>query len=202
MPSLSTIHIDLASLAVSLISATAGAALAGVGYVIHRWLSGAGEQEKLARYTAIAQLSSLLKAEGFNVKEVEALSASLRGKVRQKEISAALEGARRDEDHRPQSYWTQSAMNARAAASFNTVDAQLTEALTSLRCLVSEEEGDALDLAQAAWERWRELHADFQSLQYKGGSIVPLIRASEAEAVTERRLIEVKADIAQREAAH
>jgi uncharacterized protein YecT (DUF1311 family) len=95
----------------------------------------------------------------------------------------------------PEGYWTQAAMNLRSAASYRTANAQLEEALLELEHFADP---DDLRRVQDAWEVFRDQQAEFTASQYAGGTVVPLIRASEAEALTRQRLDWARAEVEER----
>jgi uncharacterized protein YecT (DUF1311 family) len=87
-------------------------------------------------------------------------------------------------------------MNQRAGASLQIATAQLEAVLLELEHHVGEEE---LRAVQTTWENFRDQQSNFAADQYKGGSIAPLIRASEAEAITQQRLAWARAELEDRQ---
>jgi uncharacterized protein YecT (DUF1311 family) len=177
----------------ALAGSVATAALVAAGFLLRRWFTGAGTQEKATLYTSLANLHATMKEHGFSLDEVRSLEALLRSKVRQ--TRSVVPDPMPPE---PKRFWTQTAMNMRAYASAKTADAQLQQALTDLLLLLSPEEEKVLDQLNSAWSEYRDKQSKFAAAQYTGGSIMPLIRSSEYENVTLQRLKTVLADVEER----
>ena len=186
---------DLSHLATLL----SGVVITGLGFMIKRRITGAKAQERVTLFAGLADISAKMKQHGLSVDDVSAMEAFVSSKRRAGVLlasaSAQTEVFREETAVEPEGYWTQAAMNQRADASFRTVDAQLAEALLELEHF---SDGEHLRSAQEAWEHFREQQAEFAASQYAGGSIAPLIAASEAQAVTEQRLAWARAEIEER----
>ena len=165
-----------------------GALVASVGFIGRRMITGAKSQETLARYASLTEIGAKMKAHGLAPADIQAIDGFVRRKGREQEIATggSLGSSRADPAATPEpdGYWTQYAMNVRATASLATAQAQLNESLLELEHYV----GEALEPVQASWEAFRDRQIELVAAEYVGGSIAPLIKASEAEELTRQRL--------------
>lgn len=183
----------------------AGIAVPAAGFLLRRALTGARHQERVTLYGGLAEIAAKMKTAGVSQEDVEAVDAYVRGKRQRRTALAKLPGAAADaaaaeaalapssSAEEPEGYWTQAAMNQRAAASYATAIAQLREVLLELE----HYDGAGLWEAQAAWEAFRDKQAELAAAEFEGGSIVPLIRASEAASLTEERIAWARARLAE-----
>jgi uncharacterized protein YecT (DUF1311 family) len=93
---------------------------------------------------------------------------------------------------------TQSEMNQCAGKAYREADARLNEAYRKLVSMLDEAEIAQLKEAQTAWLKYRDTNCMFVADQYKGGSIHPLIQSTCLKEVTNRRTVELKAQIKER----
>lgn len=175
-----------------------GVAIPSGGFLIKRLLTGARAQERVTLYAGLTDIAAKMKQHGVSAGDVTTVEAFISRKRREGVLitQTADETPATEDDKRPAGYWSQASMNQRAGASFQTATAQLEEVLLELEHYVSEEH---LRAVQETWERFRDEQADFAASQYEGGSIAPLIRASEAEAITQQRLAWARAELADRQ---
>lgn len=182
-----------------LVTLLAGGAVTGAGFLLKRVMTGAKIQEQVTLFAGLTDISAKMKEHGLSPDDVNALTAFVSSKRRaeklQKEPEAVAAIAVDAEGDEPDGYWTQFAMNQRAAAALRTADARLEEALLELEHFAGSDE---LTRVQDAWERFRDEQADFAASQYAGGSIAPLIKASEAEALTLDRIAWARAEVEER----
>jgi uncharacterized protein YecT (DUF1311 family) len=174
-----------------------GAAVTAAGFFLKRLLSGAATQERITRYAGLADIASKMKAHGLSKNDVLAVEQFIRGKEREAEIAAEDEPVPEQIDesrNEPAGYWTQTAMNQRAAAAYRVADAQLRQVLLELEHYC----GDEFYRAQKAWEEFRDRQVEFARSEWDGGSIAPLIAAVEAETLTRQRIAWAQATLEQR----
>ena len=100
---------------------------------------------------------------------------------------------------------TQSAMNACAMMEYEATDGALNaewdKTVAHVKAMDVDdpaEDGapsryDALLKAQRAWIAFRDAHCHSEAMQYRGGSIAPLIYATCLNEVTERRIEQLRA---------
>lgn len=84
---------------------------------------------------------------------------------------------------------TQTPMNIAAIEKYQFADARMQEVLEQLRqkCDGNDRQQKLLTVTQSAWKRFCNLQATFRHDPQGGGSIGPLLRASEAEQLTIER---------------
>lgn len=91
----------------------------------------------------------------------------------------------------PNAPLTQSEMNIAAGASLNEARDSLGQAVVELRRRLCQEDLEAFDASQAAWEKHCTAWADFDAMQVRGGSMWPAFRASSEESVVRGRIKEL-----------
>jgi len=89
-------------------------------------------------------------------------------------------------------------MNETAYANYKKADAQLNKAYKKLMMLLPKNEKPLLIQAEKDWVKFRDSHCKFEGSQYEGGSIQPLIYYNYLEALTKKRIAEIKASIKER----
>ncbi|RYF31221.1 MAG: DUF1311 domain-containing protein [Comamonadaceae bacterium] len=168
------------------LAAVIAALVTASGFGLKRLITSAKRQERATLYSSLADLRSKMETAGVSFDDLDRFEAQIRSKAR--ETSVALEAA-----GEPDSYWTQGEMNHRARVDLELQDAELAVLLAELGGLVGEKRRVELDAAQEAWVRYRDLEAGFAASEYTGGSIMPLIRASEAASLTRERVAHIRA---------
>tara|TARA_R110002051_G_scaffold37159_6_gene80055 strand:+ start:9114 stop:9674 length:561 start_codon:yes stop_codon:yes gene_type:complete len=175
-----------------IVVAVVAASLTAIGFLSRRWLTGARRHERAGLYSTLADLSGKMKQAGVSLDDLDAIEAQLRAKVRHADVAASAAQA-------PDRYWTQIEMNGRAFAAFQVAEAKMEVELVALSGRLDDEEQHKLDLAQAAWREYRDLHSSFVAGEYEGGSILPLIQASESTILTNERTAQLAAINADRQ---
>ncbi len=174
----------LEAAAVALISAVAGA----IGFLAKRLFTRARVRESTDLYLNIANLMGRLQELGLSMEDVRDMEGLLRSKVRQADSATRPEEPEKFRE-------TQADMNHRAVAMLELADANISAAIAELRPMLSEEEKDAFTDAQHLWVAFRDKAAEFEALQFEGGSMQPLVRDSEKAALAEARLKQIKATV-------
>ena len=183
-----------------LLTLLGGAALAGAGFLLRRIITGAGRKERIDSFAGVTDIVAKLRQHGLTPAEVQEMAVFIAGKQRGRPTGEAPSGQMQvksadDEDDKPQSYWTQGAMNGRAWASAHVADAQLQQALLELEHYAEDGE---LAQVQAAWEAYRDKQVSFAGNQFAGGSMASGVCALEREALTLQRLAWVTSEVADR----
>lgn len=174
------------------------ALLGGVGYLGKRWLSRSRRHETTALYSNVADLMTRLRAEGLSLQDVQEFEAQIRTRVRQvKATPIPRTHESRAEEPEPDTYWTTHSMVDRATASLGVREAELEAVLAELRSLLPDARGALLENSQEAWCAYRTAEAHLAASEFEGGTIMPIIRASEAESMTEERIKRVRAMVAE-----
>lgn len=90
------------------------------------------------------------------------------------------------------------AMKARTGADYGVADASLKKALVDLRFLLSDEEAEALDVAQERWTVYRKALEVRAGLEFGGGTHAPLAALMARLTETKRRTAEVRSQVQER----
>jgi len=93
---------------------------------------------------------------------------------------------------------TQLEMNETANVKFKKADAELNKVYKQLMAILDKNEKQLLIQAEKDWMKFRDSHCKFDSSQYEGGSIQPLIYSTCLEELTRKRIAEIKASIKER----
>jgi uncharacterized protein YecT (DUF1311 family) len=172
--------------------------LGGIGFLIKRHLSHARHQERATLYSNLADLSVKLRNSGLSLDDLQSLELQIKTTVRQKKAAPLPrdEGPTLDvgpAGNEPASYYTNAEMIRRANAALGIADAELDAALAELFGMLDESQHHYAQASHDAWLEYRRREAELASSPYEGGSIVPLIEAFEAQAMTEERTRRVRA---------
>ena len=92
------------------------------------------------------------------------------------------------------SYMTQAEMNMEAGLRADVAQQQMERAIVALERSGWMEEGQISTLkeAQAHWGKYAKAQADFAAAEFEGGTMLPLVYASELESITVSRTGELK----------
>jgi len=93
---------------------------------------------------------------------------------------------------------TQLEMNQAADAKFKKADAELNKVYKQLMTMLDKNEKQLLIIAEKDWLKFRDSHCKFETAQYDGGSIQPLIYSTCLEDLTQKRIAVIKASIKNR----
>jgi uncharacterized protein YecT (DUF1311 family) len=86
---------------------------------------------------------------------------------------------------------TQAEMNQTAFKNYQIADKKLNETYKELMTFLTIEEKQLLKTAQKEWLKFRDSHCTFESFEYEGGSIKPLIKSTCLEDLTGKRTNEL-----------
>jgi uncharacterized protein YecT (DUF1311 family) len=93
---------------------------------------------------------------------------------------------------------TQLEMNQAANAKYKKADAELNKVYKQLISILTQSEKLLLIQAEKDWVKFRDSSCNFESSQYEGGSIKPLVYSTCLEELTRKRILEIKASIKER----
>nr|AAX14947.1 ORF191 [Xanthomonas campestris pv. pelargonii] len=171
-----------------------GALIAALGFLVRRRIEQRPMFEQIDKQQKLLDLKKNLEASGTTLDDLKVLEDTILGKA-----SSAKTLATAYEEQAVQIYasdqsehMTQADMNRHAAASFHRAEERLVALVEDLREELSAGRRDAFEKSHQAWLQYREASAEFQSSQYHGGSIQPLIHASALESVTISRIVELE----------
>jgi len=93
---------------------------------------------------------------------------------------------------------TQATMNAQARADFERADAELNKTYETLLTKLPDAEGkEKLKESQRGWLAFRDAEAAFAADQARGGSMAPTIRYEVMAELTQQRIKQLKARLAE-----
>ena len=176
----------------------------GVGFLIKRWLTGERHREQADSLEKAVQLKRLLDAEGMTLEDAVSLRDRLRGNVGALMQAQAREVLARQRDENPMEESasfsmdpvpfeeTTVGMGAKVSSELAELEGQLEYVLADLAHQCSENRGEALRMAQTAWESYRDREAEFTAMQWEGGTGAPLLGAARKVELTEKRLAELR----------
>lgn len=171
-----------------------GALIAALGFFVRRRIEQRPMFEQIDKQQKLLDLKKSLEASDTTLDDLKELEDKILGKASSaKTLAAAYEEqavqiyATEHTEH-----VTQADMNQRVAASFHRAEERLAALVENLREHLSGGSLDAFEKSQQAWVQYRQASAEFQSSQYDGGSIQPLIHASALESVTISRIVELE----------
>jgi len=177
-----------------LLYAVLGSLIAALGFFLRRRIEQKPMLEQIDKQQKLLDLKNNLEASGTTLDDLKVLEDTIMGKANSAKTLAAAYQEQAVQiyaaDH--SEHMTQADMNRHATASFHRAEERLAALVEDLRQHLSGVSLDAFDNSQHAWLRYRETSADFQSSQYDGGSIQPLIKASALESVTISRIVELE----------
>lgn len=171
-----------------------GSLIAALGFFVRRRIEQKPMFEQIDKQQRLLDLKKNLEASSTTLDDLKVLEDTIMGKANSaKSLAAAYQEQAVQiyaTDHSEN--MTQADMNRHAAASFDRAEERLVALVEDLRRHLSGGSLDAFENSQQAWLRYREASAEFQSSQYEGGSIQPLIHASALESVTISRIVEIE----------
>jgi uncharacterized protein YecT (DUF1311 family) len=94
---------------------------------------------------------------------------------------------------------TQLEMNQTAQRKYEKADKELNKVYSILIKSLDKTEAQILVKAQKCWIKFRDSHCEFESSQYEGGSIQPLIYSTCLEELTKKRIAELNKSIKDRD---
>jgi uncharacterized protein YecT (DUF1311 family) len=92
----------------------------------------------------------------------------------------------------PDAPLTQTDMNIQAGKDLKKAKEELKELNAKLGSLIGRERAGEYQLVHQAWENFRDLTAEFQANEYKGGTIWPTIFGTAGREETTLRINQVK----------
>lgn len=159
-----------------------GAVLTFFGFVIRRWWTKERERERVNNFANLAQIASLLKTGQLTAADVTSVEQMLKR-------TASLVDLKPE---RVPNHDTQAEMNEYAAREVQKLDLELDKVLLDLNAECDDEELKLLAESQAQWKKFRELHAEFVTKMFEGGSMRPLMYFTSIDTATRVRIEELQ----------
>ena len=168
-----------------------------VGWFGRRRFTREREREEAASLMEAIELRERLEAKGWSLDETKAFRDQLvQGRMQiTPEISAILTGDIPDEPEVTDDTYdfgnTTAAMIAGMSARLAEIEGKLDDELSELAEHSTSGRVSALKEAQASWQNYRDLDAEFAAQLFEGGTGAPVMRLARQLQLTEGRLAEV-----------
>lgn len=175
----------------------AGAVLTWAFYFIQRRVERRRTVEVIDRNQKLLALKEGLEGANTSLDELRRFERRLIGKaeaavrIADRYVSQAEQVARGSGD--PE--LDEDAMNARAIAAFQRIDARLDELVARLRGELDGHGLAAFEAVHMGWLGYRERYARFIAEIYSGGAIQPLIHAVTLESITAAWITELETQL-------
>jgi len=166
-----------------------GAVVSAVAFLLKRRIQGTAIDEDLERQHRVLQIHRELSQQKLGRNDVERFLSFLRRRQRhldslplQQSLVTPL----------PTADGSQAELNDMALQNCREAVADLDRAIDSLRQSTGSERQSELTQMQKHWQVFRDRQAEFVASRYRGGSIVPLIFATEQEILTRERVLQIR----------
>ena len=171
-----------------------GLVIGPIGYLLKRRIERRSDQEDLELAERLLKIDRELKDQRLTTDELRKLQLTLRrGQANTAAPSATVELIETSTAARPEKIITQAELNESSYEDFEVAELEMQQALRRLQSILDSESLAELGASQATWKEYRDKQVSFAGGFYRGGSIVPLIRNSEAAALTNARVKDLKA---------
>ncbi len=172
----------------------AGLIVSSAGYLIKRRIEHRSDHEDLELSERLLRVNREMKDQSLTADELHKLQLTLRRG--QANTGVQTETAKLIDSKaavHPQKIVTQLEMSQSSYEDYEKADLEMQQALRRMQAILDSMSLDELEASQSAWSAYRNKQVLFASGFYRGGSIVPLIRNSEAAALTNARAKELAA---------
>ena len=179
----------------------AGAVLTWAFYFIQRRVERRPTAEAIDRNQKLLALKQGLEGANTSLDELRRFESRLIGKaeaavrIADRYVSEVAEVARSGDE----AAFDEDAMNERAIASFQRVDARLDQLVARLRAQLDGDGLEAFEAVHLGWRAYRERYARFIAESYSGGAsgraIQPLIHAVTLESITAAWITELETQL-------
>ncbi len=180
--------------------------LRGAGVWLWRLVTKGAISDRAALMGTMAETIAKMRESGVSQDDLDRFEHYLKGKARPDLAIIGAPAANLEIDTTSIEYFengmepfdpnTQAAMNMVAEAKVIDIEAHIYARLHHLKLLANEEDGEAIDKAQAAWVSYRDAQAKVAVEPFAGGSIRHLIWWSEIRVASVERLKQIDSAIA------
>jgi uncharacterized protein YecT (DUF1311 family) len=174
-----------------------GVAISAIGYLLKRKIESKPQIEAIDKHKKLLDIHKQMNDQGVDIKGLRQLEAMITGKaaaiqnntvILQAESTPLIEQDESDD-------LTQLELNERAGARLEKAKEKMQRAIAGIDSRVGDFESQSLMNSQMEWERYSVSQAEAAASSYKGGSIYPLIYASELESLTNERTARLQAEL-------
>jgi uncharacterized protein YecT (DUF1311 family) len=172
----------------------AGLIIGPAGYLLKRRIEHRADHESLERTERLLRVNREMKDQNLTAGELQKLELTLkRGESNTGIQTATAQLLEAKSSENPHKVITQLEMNRSSYEDFEKAELMLEQAVRRLQSILDGASLEELEASQAAWKGYRDKQVAFAGGFYRGGSIAPLIRNSEAAALTYARANEIAA---------
>lgn len=174
-----------------------GATGTAIWFFWRRKVQQAPEFENIQKAEMLLSLRKELDNTNYTIGDLKSLEDALMGRAEAaKKLSVTYEQeAQQVREIEMNTAMTQAEMNIVADEAYRKALRKLDKTIEEMKVYFSPEKCVRFEKANQAWHTYQQIHADFVSSQYEGGSLKPLIHASTMEAVTIARIVELETEL-------
>lgn len=172
----------------------AGLILGPTGYLLKRRIEHRADHENLGLMERLLRVNREMKDQNLTADELHKFELTLkRGESNTGIQTATAQLMESRSAANPERVITQLEMNQSSYEDFEKAELILEQSVRRLQSILDGASLKELAASQVAWKGYRDKQVAFASGFYRGGSIAPLIRNSEAAALTYARAKEIAA---------
>ena len=181
-----------------------GIVVAVLGYFLKRWWEGQSLSERIQKFTDLLRLHNELSDANISEQALSELRKDIfaRDKWRRRDeeevlnkIGAALREQIKSESGDEIELRTQSEMNQYAFHLVDLAEREMNYLANALRDKLDSDELVHFEKVQSCWKAFADQQAEFASLVVAGGTMQPLLRASEYRDLTIERAAKLKNEL-------
>ncbi len=167
----------------------AGLVVGPLAYLAKRKIERRSEHEDLELNERLLKINKELSTQKLTTDDLKKLRTLVFGRLRDnapaneaESSTAAITGRASDE------IITQAEMNRASLEEYEKASLELRHVVERLQSILHPTDAKSFQEAQLAWLEFRKSQVEFAGELYEGGTIAPLVRNVEAQALTEARV--------------
>jgi len=174
-----------------------GVVISAFGYLLKRKIENKPQHETLDKHKKLLDIHKQMNEQGIDVSGLKQLEAMITGRseaIQTNNRALQAEAKPLIEEDETENL-TQLELNNRAARRLEVAKEKMQRAIAGIDSRVGDSVSQSLMNSQTEWERYSISQAEAASSSYQGGSIYPLIYASELESLTNERTARLQAEL-------
>jgi uncharacterized protein YecT (DUF1311 family) len=181
-----------------------GIVVAVLGYFLKRWWEGQSLSERIQKFTDLLRLHNELSGANISEQALSELRNDIfaRNKWRKRDevevlnkIGAALREQIKTESGANPELRTQSEMNQYAFHLKDLAEREMNYLVNALKDKLDSDELAQFETVQSTWKTFADQQSEFESLVVAGGTMQPLLRASEYRDLAIERAAKLKSEL-------
>jgi hypothetical protein len=181
-----------------------GIVVAIIGYFLKRWWEGQSLSERIRKFTDLVRLHNELSGANISEQALSELRKDIfaRNKWRRSDeedvlnkIGVALREKIKTEGSDNPELKTQSEMNQYAFHLADLAEREMSYLANALKDKLDNDELKQFEKVQSYWKTFADQQAEFESLVAAGGTLQPLLRASEYRDLAIERAAKLKSEL-------